>query len=61
MILSMMVNRDEDTKSESSSNILKETTLAILYIFHSIKQSEDVVDAAKSKVCDVLSVLVVYL
>ncbi|PON57633.1 Coatomer beta subunit [Parasponia andersonii] len=49
LILSMLVHRDEDVKSEASSNVLKETILAIISIFQSIKQSEDVVDAAKSK------------
>ena len=52
LILSMLVHRDEDVKSEASSNILKETIFAITSIFQSIKQSEDIVDAAKSKVGD---------
>lgn len=48
----MLVHRDEDVKSEASSNILKETVFAIISIFKSIKQSEDIVDAAKLKVGD---------
>lgn len=56
LILCIMVHRDEDTKSEASSNMLKETIFAVMSIFRSIKQSEDIVDAAKSKnshaICD---------
>lgn len=46
----MMVHRDEDAKSEASSNMLRETISTLMSIFQSIKQSEDIVDAAKSKV-----------
>ncbi|GMN36667.1 hypothetical protein TIFTF001_006193 [Ficus carica] len=41
--------RDEDAKSEASSNMLRETISTLMSIFQSIKQSEDIVDAAKSK------------
>ncbi|XP_062088082.1 sister chromatid cohesion protein PDS5 homolog A [Humulus lupulus] len=56
LILSMLVHRDEDVKSEASNNMLKETIFAIISIFQSINQSEDIVDAEKSKnshaICD---------
>ncbi|KAL4628077.1 hypothetical protein ACB092_05G210600 [Castanea dentata] len=47
----MLVQRDEDAKSEASTNKEKEKEVisVINSIFHSIKCSEDVVDAAKSK------------
>ena len=47
-----MGHKDEDSISESSNNICKDTILAVISIFHSIKQSEDVLDVAKSKVGD---------
>lgn len=50
LILSMLVHRDEDVKSESISNIEKEDISAIISIFQSIKCSEDICDSAKSKV-----------
>ena len=52
LIISMLVHRDEDAKSEASTNKEKEKEVisVINSIFHSIKCSEDVVDAAKSKV-----------
>lgn len=52
LIISMLVQRDEDAKSETSTNKEKEKEVisVINSIFHSIKCSEDVVDAAKSKV-----------
>lgn len=52
LIISMLVQRDEDAKSEASTNKEKEKEVisVINSIFHSIKCSEDVVDAAKSKV-----------
>lgn len=58
LIISMLVHRDEDAKSEASTNKEKEKEIisVINSIFHSIKCSEDVVDAAKSKnshaICD---------
>ncbi|XP_040362062.1 sister chromatid cohesion protein PDS5 homolog B isoform X1 [Rosa chinensis] len=56
LILSMLLHRDEDVKSESGSNIEKEDLSAIVSIFHSIKTSEDIYDAVKSKnshaICD---------
>ncbi|KAK9935847.1 hypothetical protein M0R45_012722 [Rubus argutus] len=56
LMLSMLVHRDEDVKSESTSNIEKEDLSAIVSIFQSIKSSEDICDAAKSKnshaICD---------
>ncbi|KAF4399484.1 hypothetical protein G4B88_022567 [Cannabis sativa] len=56
LIISMLVHRDEDVKSEASNDMLKETILATISIFQSIKRSEDIVDTAKSKnshaICD---------
>ncbi|XP_050288244.1 sister chromatid cohesion protein PDS5 homolog A isoform X1 [Quercus robur] len=58
LIISMLVHRDEDAKSEASTNKEKEKEVisVVNSIFHSIKCSEDVVDAAKSKnshaICD---------
>ncbi|XP_062162943.1 sister chromatid cohesion protein PDS5 homolog A [Alnus glutinosa] len=58
LIISMLVHRDEDTKSEASSNKEKdrESISIISSIFQSIKCSEDIVDTAKSKnshaICD---------
>ncbi|GMY36602.1 sister chromatid cohesion protein PDS5 homolog A isoform X4 [Fagus crenata] len=58
LIISMLVHRDEDAKSEASTNMEKEREImsVINSIFHCIKCSEDVVDAAKSKnshaICD---------
>ncbi|KAF3451892.1 hypothetical protein FNV43_RR07988 [Rhamnella rubrinervis] len=56
LVLSMLVHRDEDVKSEASTNAVRDSILAILSIFQSIKCSEDIVDAAKSKnshaICD---------
>ncbi|KAM1033682.1 hypothetical protein FF1_037151 [Malus domestica] len=56
LFLSMLVHRDDDVKSESSSNIEKEDISAIISIFQSIKCSEDIYDATKSKnshgICD---------
>lgn len=46
----MLVHRDEDVKSEASTNAVKDSIFAIFSIFQSIKCSEDIVDAAKSKV-----------
>ncbi|KAJ7946454.1 sister chromatid cohesion protein PDS5-like A-A-like [Quillaja saponaria] len=48
-VLSMLVNRDEDAKSEATANRENESISAIISIFLSIKHSEDIVDAAKSK------------
>ena len=46
----MLVNKDEDTKSEAGANKEKESISVIFSIFQSIKHSEDIVDATKSKV-----------
>ena len=48
--ISMLVNKDEDTKSEAGANKEKESISVIFSIFQSIKHSEDIVDATKSKV-----------
>ncbi|RZB64213.1 Sister chromatid cohesion protein PDS5-like B isoform B [Glycine soja] len=56
LILSMLMQRDEDDKSEVALNKEKEIISTIASIFWSIKQSDDVVDASKSKnshaICD---------
>ncbi|XP_050367583.1 sister chromatid cohesion protein PDS5 homolog A [Argentina anserina] len=56
LFLSMLLHRDEDVKSESTINVEKEDLSAIVSIFHSIKLSEDIYDALKSKnshaICD---------
>lgn len=56
LIISMLVHRDEDAKSEASTNKEKdrESISIISSIFQSIKCSEDIVDAAKSKVRDII-------
>lgn len=56
LIISMLVHRDEDTKSEASTNKEKdrESISIISSILQSIKCSEDIVDAAKSKVGDII-------
>lgn len=46
----MLMQRDEDDKSEVALNKEKEIISTIASIFWSIKQSDDVVDASKSKV-----------
>ncbi|XP_022142523.1 sister chromatid cohesion protein PDS5 homolog A isoform X2 [Momordica charantia] len=55
-ILSLLVHKDDDVKSEANTTKEKENISAIFSIFHSIKNSEDIVDAAKSKnsyaICD---------
>lgn len=50
MAISMLVNRDEDTKSEIGVNKEKQSISVIFSIFRSIKCSEDNVDATKSEV-----------
>ncbi|KAG4143844.1 hypothetical protein ERO13_D06G217750v2 [Gossypium hirsutum] len=56
LTISMLVNKDEDAKSEADANKEKENISMILFIFKSIKHSEDIVDATKSKnshaICD---------
>ncbi|KAK7292494.1 hypothetical protein RIF29_08275 [Crotalaria pallida] len=56
LILSMILQRDEDTKSEVTSNKKKENISTITSIFQNIKHSEDIVDTSKSKnshaICD---------
>ncbi|XP_038893526.1 sister chromatid cohesion protein PDS5 homolog B isoform X2 [Benincasa hispida] len=50
LVLSLLVHKDEDVKSEANSNKEKENISTIFSIFHSIKNSEDIVDATKSKI-----------
>ncbi|XP_061339796.1 sister chromatid cohesion protein PDS5 homolog A-like isoform X2 [Gastrolobium bilobum] len=56
LILSMLLQRDEDAKSEVITNKEKEIISTITSIFQNIKHSEDVVDTSKSKnshaICD---------
>ncbi|KAA3478562.1 Sister chromatid cohesion PDS5 B [Gossypium australe] len=56
LTISMLVNKDEDAKSEADTNKEKENISMIFSIFKSIKHSEDIVDATKSKnshaICD---------
>ncbi|PPD78128.1 hypothetical protein GOBAR_DD24929 [Gossypium barbadense] len=49
LTISMLVNKDEDAKSEADANKEKENISMIFSIFKSIKHSEDIVDATKSK------------
>lgn len=51
----MLIHKDEDVKSEATNNKEKESISAIISIFHSIKCSEDIIDAAKSKVWEDVS------
>ncbi|XWS12972.1 hypothetical protein CRYUN_Cryun37aG0135600 [Craigia yunnanensis] len=55
LTISMWVNKDEDARSEAGAN--KEESISVIFsIFKSIKHSEDIVDATKSKnshaICD---------
>ncbi|KAK7363868.1 hypothetical protein VNO77_06028 [Canavalia gladiata] len=56
LILSMLLQRDEDAKLEVTTDKEKETISAITSIFQNIKHSEDMVDTSKSKnshaICD---------
>ncbi|KAE8709123.1 putative ARF GTPase activator [Hibiscus syriacus] len=56
LTISLLVNKDDDAKSEAGANKEKESISLIFSIFKSIKHSEDVVDAIKSKnlhaICD---------
>ncbi|XP_027339072.1 sister chromatid cohesion protein PDS5 homolog A-A [Abrus precatorius] len=56
LVLLMLVQTDEDVKSELNTDKEKEIIYTITSIFWSIKQSEDVFDASKSKnshaICD---------
>ncbi|KAE8655726.1 putative ADP-ribosylation factor GTPase-activating protein AGD13-like isoform 1 [Hibiscus syriacus] len=56
LTISLLVNKDEDAKSEAGANKEKESISLIFSIFKSIKHSEDVFDAIKSKnshaICD---------
>ncbi|XP_027333272.1 sister chromatid cohesion protein PDS5 homolog A-like isoform X2 [Abrus precatorius] len=56
LLLSMLLQRDEDAKSEVTTDKEKEIISAITSIFQNIKHSEDMVDASKSKnshaICD---------
>ncbi|KAF7803880.1 sister chromatid cohesion protein PDS5-like protein A-like isoform X2 [Senna tora] len=49
LFLSVLVYRDEDAKSEATTNKEKEILSTITSIFEGIKHSEDVVDTSKSK------------
>ncbi|XP_052727860.1 sister chromatid cohesion protein PDS5 homolog A isoform X4 [Vigna angularis] len=49
LILSMLLQRDEDVKSEVTTDKEKEIVSTITCIFLSIKHSEDLVDTSKSK------------
>ncbi|KAG8649135.1 hypothetical protein MANES_08G068700v8 [Manihot esculenta] len=49
LVLSILAHKDDDGKSESSTNKEKENISAIVSVFESIKCSEDMVDASKSK------------
>ncbi|KAJ7967846.1 sister chromatid cohesion protein PDS5-like A-A-like [Quillaja saponaria] len=49
LVLSMLMHRDEDVKSEETVNKEEESISAIISIFQSIKNSEDIVDRTKSK------------
>ncbi|KAI9119740.1 hypothetical protein K1719_009129 [Acacia pycnantha] len=49
LILSILLHRDEDAKSEATSNEEKEIISTITSIFQSIKHVEDMVDTSKSK------------
>ncbi|KAJ4831103.1 hypothetical protein Tsubulata_033020 [Turnera subulata] len=49
LVLSMLVNKDEDPKSEVAATKEKESISTIVSIFSSIKCSDDIVEAAKSK------------
>lgn len=48
----MILRRDEDAKSEVTTDKEKENISTISSIFQNIKHSEDVVDTSKSKVVD---------
>ncbi|KAG6583667.1 Sister chromatid cohesion protein PDS5-like B, partial [Cucurbita argyrosperma subsp. sororia] len=50
LILSLLVHKGEDVKSEANITREKENICTIFSIFHSIKNSEDIVDATKSKI-----------
>lgn len=50
LILSLLVHKDEDVKSEANITKEKENISTIFSIFHSIRNSEDIVDATKSKI-----------
>ncbi|XP_038690339.1 sister chromatid cohesion protein PDS5 homolog A-like isoform X1 [Tripterygium wilfordii] len=56
LILSMLLQKDEDVMSEAITNKEKERICAVISIFQSIKCSEDIVDVAISKnshaICD---------
>ncbi|CAL0301082.1 unnamed protein product [Lupinus luteus] len=56
LILSLLLQRDEDVKLEVGTHKEKEVLSTITVIFQSIKHSEDMVDASKSKnshaICD---------
>ena len=48
----MLLQRDEDAKSEVNTNKEEEIISTITFIFQNIKYSEDIVDTSKSKVED---------
>ncbi|RAL52779.1 hypothetical protein DM860_007547 [Cuscuta australis] len=49
LFVSMFIHRDDDGKSQISKDQEKESIAAINSIFHSIKQSQDGIDAKRSK------------
>ncbi|XP_057415482.1 sister chromatid cohesion protein PDS5 homolog A-like isoform X2 [Lotus japonicus] len=57
LILSMLLQRDEGTKSEVTTNKEKEIISTITSIFQSVKHSQDMVDISKTKnshaICDI--------
>ena len=54
----MLLHGDEDSKSEAGAEKEKEGISAIISILQSIKLSEDMVDAAKSKVGNKVHLLI---
>ena len=56
----MLVHRDEDAKSEATTNKEKEIISTITSIFQSIKHSEDIIDASKTKVKDIYIYIYVF-
>lgn len=51
MIISLLMHKDEEVKTETG-NKEQETLCVIISIFRSIKSSEDVIDASKTKVSE---------
>lgn len=61
LFLSSLLHGDEGSQSGAFPNQRKESYNAIFSIFHSIKNSEDIVDGLKSNVSDLLSHLLPWL